>query len=48
MMQSLYKTGFFEDISLSRDGNVLIIHVTERPTIGKLDIKGNSLFQQIN
>src|SRR3990167_9733163 len=43
IMQALYKTGFFENISLSRRGNTLIIHVTERPTIGKLDIKGNSV-----
>jgi outer membrane protein insertion porin family len=43
IMQSLYKTGFFENINLSRQGDTLVIHVTERPTIGKLDIKGNSV-----
>jgi outer membrane protein insertion porin family len=43
VMQSLYKTGFFDDISLSQQGSTLVIHVTERPTIGKLDIKGNSV-----
>ncbi|HTM63563.1 MAG TPA: outer membrane protein assembly factor BamA [Gammaproteobacteria bacterium] len=43
IMQSLYKTGFFEDINLSRQGGTLVIHVKERPTIGKLDIKGNSI-----
>lgn len=43
VMTSLYKTGFFDNISLSREGNTLVIHVTERPTIGKLDIKGNSV-----
>lgn len=43
VMQSLYKTGFFDNISLSRSGNTLIIHVEERPTIGKLDITGNSV-----
>lgn len=43
ILQSLYKTGFFEDIHLSRQGNTLVIHVTERQTIGKLDIKGNSI-----
>lgn len=43
VMQALYKTGFFDDISLSREGSTLVIHVTERPTIGKLDIKGNSV-----
>ena len=43
ILKSLYKTGFFDDISLSRQGQTLVIHVTERPTIGKLDIKGNSV-----
>lgn len=43
IMQSLYKTGFFDNISLSREGNTLVVHVTERPTIGKLEIKGNSV-----
>lgn len=43
VMQALYKTGFFDDISLSREGGTLVIHVTERPTIGKLDITGNSV-----
>lgn len=43
IIQSLYKTGFFDNINLSRDGNALVIRVTERPTIGKLDIKGNSV-----
>ena len=43
VMQSLYKTGFFDSISMSREGNTLVIHVIERPTIGKLDIKGNSV-----
>ena len=43
IMQALYKTGFFDNITLSRQGSTLVIHVTERPTIGKLDIKGNSV-----
>ncbi len=42
IISALYKTGFFENISLSREGNTLVIQVTERPTIGKLKISGNS------
>lgn len=42
IIKDLYKTGFFEHISLSRDGNTLVIHVIERATIGKLEISGNS------
>lgn len=43
ILRSLYKTGFFDHISLSSSGDTLIIHVTERPTIGQLKVTGNSL-----
>lgn len=39
-IQALYKTGFFKDVTLSRDGNTLVVHVVERPTISKLTILG--------
>lgn len=42
IITALYKTGFFEHISLARSGNTLIIRVVERPTIGQLKISGNS------
>jgi len=45
ILRSLYKTGFFERITLSREGNTLIIHVIERPTIGQLKLSGNSVIQ---
>ncbi|MBB3191136.1 outer membrane protein assembly factor BamA [Halomonas cerina] len=40
--ERLFATGLFEDISLAREGDVLIIQVVERPTIVRLDIEGNS------
>src|SRR5688572_23427296 len=43
ILRSLYKTGFFDQVTLSRSGNTLIIHVIERPTIGQLKISGNSI-----
>lgn len=43
ILRALYQTGFFDKISLSRQGNTLIIHVVERPTIGQLKITGNSI-----
>ncbi len=43
ILRALYKTGFFDDITLSRSGNTLVIHVVERPTIGQLKITGNSV-----
>ncbi|WBE24980.1 outer membrane protein assembly factor BamA [Denitrificimonas caeni] len=39
--RSLFKTGFFEDIQLTRDGDVLIITLLERPSISSLEISGN-------
>ncbi|MBU6949927.1 outer membrane protein assembly factor BamA [Hahella sp. HN01] len=39
--RSLFKTGLFTDIKLSREGDVLIINVTERPSISKIEVEGN-------
>lgn len=41
VIRELYKTGFFKDISLGRDGNVLLVVLQERPGIASIDIKGN-------
>lgn len=39
--RALFKTGFFQDIQLGRDGDVLVITVVERPSIASIDIEGN-------
>ncbi|WP_417660187.1 outer membrane protein assembly factor BamA [Pseudomonas sp.] len=39
--RDLFKTGFFQDIQLGRDGNVLVITVVERPSISSIEIEGN-------
>ena len=41
IIRALFKTGFFTDISLARDGDVLIINVVERPSIAEINISGN-------
>ena len=41
-MRRLYETGNFDDISLSREGNTVIVNVKERPTIGNIEFAGNS------
>jgi outer membrane protein insertion porin family len=40
-MRALYKTGFFEDIRFDREGDILVVTVTERPAINTLTITGN-------
>lgn len=42
IIEALYKTGFFDHISIARSGSTLIVNVVERPIIGQLKIKGNS------
>ena len=39
--RALFKTGFFQDIQLSRDGTVLIINVVERPSVASIEFEGN-------
>ena len=39
--RALFKTGFFQDIQLGRDGNVLVITVVERPSVASIEIEGN-------
>lgn len=41
IIKSLFKTGFFKDIRLEREDDVLIVFVSERPAIAKIDISGN-------
>lgn len=40
-IRSLYKTGFFEDVQLQRQGDILVVTVKERPAINKLTVTGN-------
>ncbi|MCB1857099.1 MAG: outer membrane protein assembly factor BamA [Gammaproteobacteria bacterium] len=41
IIRALYKTGFFQDIRLDREDDVLVVFVSERPAIAKIDISGN-------
>lgn len=40
-IRALYRTGFFEDVRLDRQGDILVVTVVERPAINKLTVTGN-------
>lgn len=42
IIRALFKTGFFQDVSLAQDGSVLVVQVQERPAISDIAIEGNS------
>ncbi|MCX7118023.1 MAG: outer membrane protein assembly factor BamA [Legionellales bacterium] len=42
IIRALYETGFFQSVVLEREGNTLIVNVTERATIGSVTVVGNS------
>jgi len=41
-IRELYKTGFFANVALLRDGGTLIVKVHERPSISEVNFSGNS------
>ncbi|UCE76680.1 MAG: outer membrane protein assembly factor BamA [Gammaproteobacteria bacterium] len=40
-IRALFKSGYFKNISLERDGTVLVVKVVERPAISSIKIQGN-------
>ncbi len=40
-VRRVFDTGYFEDVKLARDGDVLIVRVVERPAIATISISGN-------
>jgi outer membrane protein insertion porin family len=41
IIRTLYGTGFFDDVAVERDGDVLVIAVRERPAVAEISIDGN-------
>lgn len=44
-IRALYKTGFFRDVEMRRDGDTLVILVRERPSIAHFIVTGNKLIK---
>ena len=40
-IRALFRTGFFNDVKLDRQDNILVVTVTERPAINKVTLIGN-------
>ncbi len=47
-IKALYATGFYSDVRLEADGDVLVVSVHERPAIASIDIEGAKEFTKDN
>ncbi|MDH3788904.1 MAG: outer membrane protein assembly factor BamA [Xanthomonadales bacterium] len=45
-IRELYRTGFFRDIRLDREGSILVISVEERPAIATVTLSGNKAIKE--
>jgi outer membrane protein insertion porin family len=45
-IKALYATGFFKDVKLEADGQVLVVLVEERPAISKVEFTGTKEFEK--
>jgi len=43
--RELFKVGYFADVSMGRDGDVLVLVIKERPAINAIEIEGNKVIK---
>ncbi len=43
--RALFQTGYFDDIRIARENNILVIIVTERPAVAEITISGNKAIE---
>lgn len=46
--RELFKVGYFADVSIGRDGDVLVLVIKERPAINVIEIEGNKVIKTEN
>lgn len=44
-IRALFKTGFFRDVTIEREGNTLVVFITERPSISSIEFTGNKTIE---
>src|SRR5574339_866206 len=47
-LRALYATGFFSDVRLEAEGEVLVVFVRERPAVAQIDFSGMKEFEPDN
>ncbi|MCZ6854619.1 MAG: outer membrane protein assembly factor BamA, partial [Gammaproteobacteria bacterium] len=45
LMRLLFQSGFFNDIVIARDGDILVVKLEERPWIESIEIEGNKAIE---
>nr|WP_238526828.1 outer membrane protein assembly factor BamA [Cellvibrio japonicus] len=46
--RELFKVGYFSDVAVKRDGDVLVLVIKERPAINKIELEGNKAIKTEN
>ena len=46
IINAIFKTGFFDDVQVLSDGNVLVIRLVERPAVYKVSVTGSKLLTE--